>query len=72
MIRRHAPSRVEREFVRPSLPESPRGRKRSNDRTARNGIAWRFRAGVVWRDVPERYGSRAKLPLDAGRLETGT
>lgn len=26
-----------------------------------NGIVWKFRAGVAWRDVPERYGSWASL-----------
>lgn len=26
-----------------------------------NGIVWKFRTGVAWRDVPERYGSWATL-----------
>ncbi|MFD0036938.1 transposase [Streptomyces anulatus] len=26
-----------------------------------NGIMWKFRAEVAWRDVPERYGSCASL-----------
>lgn len=26
-----------------------------------NGIVWKFRTGVAWRDVPEQYGSWATL-----------
>lgn len=26
-----------------------------------NGIVWKFRSGVAWRDVPERYGPWATL-----------
>ncbi|MFK4211805.1 MULTISPECIES: transposase [unclassified Streptomyces] len=33
-----------------------RERKRLDDRTVLNGIAWKFRTGVAWRDAPERYG----------------
>lgn len=61
VIRRHELSDVEWEFVRPLLPESLRGRKRLDDRTILNGIVWKFRAGVAWRDVPERYGPWATL-----------
>ncbi|WP_406458428.1 IS5 family transposase [Streptomyces sp. NBC_00876] len=56
MKRRHELSDVEWEFVRPLLPASLRGRKRLDDRTVLNGIVWKFRTGVGWRDVPERYG----------------
>jgi transposase len=61
VIRRHELSDVEWEFVRPLLPESLRGRKRLDDRTVLNGIVWKFRTGVAWRDVPERYGPWATL-----------
>ncbi|MFF1916931.1 transposase [Streptomyces sp. NPDC058239] len=54
-------SDVEREFVRPLLPNSLRGRKRLDDRTVLNGIVWKFRTGTAWRDVPERYGAWATL-----------
>ncbi len=37
------------------------GRPQLDDRTMLNGIVWKFRAGVAWRDVPERYGSWASL-----------
>lgn len=61
MIRRHELSDAEWEFVRPLLPESPRGRKRLDDRRVLNGIVWKFRPGTAWRDVPERYGPWATL-----------
>ncbi|MFE0119375.1 transposase [[Kitasatospora] papulosa] len=54
MIRRHELSDAEWEFVRPLLPRSEGGRKRLDDRTALNGIVWKFRTGTAWRDVPGR------------------
>ncbi|WP_406116402.1 IS5 family transposase [Streptomyces sp. NBC_01014] len=60
-MRRHELSDDEWEFVRPLLPKSVRGRKRSDDRTVLNGIVWKFRTGTAWRDVPERYGPWATL-----------
>ncbi|QMU78444.1 transposase [Streptacidiphilus sp. PB12-B1b] len=41
----------------PLLPRPTRGRPRLDDRTVLNGIVWKFRTGVPWRDVPARYGS---------------
>ncbi|MEU1408489.1 transposase [Streptomyces sp. NPDC005728] len=32
-----------------------------DDRRVLNGIAWKFRTGTAWREVPERYGSWATL-----------
>ncbi|MBQ1115570.1 IS5 family transposase [Streptomyces sp. C3-3] len=61
MIRRHELSDAEWEFVRPLLPEALRGRKRLDDRRVLNGIVWKLRTGMAWRDVPERYGPRAAL-----------
>ncbi|MFF1498933.1 transposase [Streptomyces sp. NPDC058316] len=59
MIRRHELSDAEREFVRPLLPRSLRGRKRLDYRTVLNATVWKFRTGTAWRDVPERYGAWA-------------
>jgi transposase len=56
-IRRHELTEADREFARPLLLVPLLGRKRLDDRTVLNGIVWRFRTGVAWRDVPERYGS---------------
>ncbi len=61
VIRRHELSAAEREFVRPLLPVSSRGRKRLDERRGLNGIMWKFRTGTAWRDVPERYGPWATL-----------
>ncbi|WP_405455427.1 IS5 family transposase [Streptomyces sp. NBC_00101] len=60
-MRRRELSHAEWEFIRPLLPRSERGRKRLDDRTVLNGIVWKFRTGTAWRDVPERYGSWARL-----------
>ena len=43
------------------LPQKSRGVPRVDDRRVINGILWRFRTGVPWRDVPERYGPRTTL-----------
>jgi transposase len=43
------------------LPRTGRGSGRLDDRTVLNGIVWKFRTGVAWRDVPDRYGSWATL-----------
>lgn len=61
MIRRHELSDVEWDLLRPLLPTSSTGRPRLDDRTILNGIVWKFRTGVAWRDVPEQYGSWATL-----------
>lgn len=61
MIRRHELSDAEWEFVRPLLPALLRGRKRLDDRRVLNGIVWKLRTGIAWRDVPERYGPWATL-----------
>ncbi|MFH8220669.1 transposase [Streptomyces sp. NPDC018057] len=49
---RHQLPRAEREFVRPLLPESLRGRKRWDDRAVLNGIARKSRTGTAWRECP--------------------
>ncbi|OKK16293.1 transposase [Streptomyces sp. CB00455] len=61
MIRRHELSDAEWELMQPLLPQPALGRPRLDDRTVLNGIVWKFRTGVAWRDVPERYGSWASL-----------
>ncbi|MFJ3176745.1 IS5 family transposase, partial [Streptomyces roseus] len=61
MIRRYELSDAEWELVQPRLPRPVFGRPWLDDRTVLNGIVWKFRTGVAWRDVPERYGSWASL-----------
>lgn len=61
MIRRHELSDAEWDLVRPLLPRPALGRSRLDDRMVLNGIVWKFRTGVPWRDVPERYGPWTSL-----------
>ncbi|MFE4414453.1 IS5 family transposase [Streptomyces sp. NPDC056821] len=61
MIRRQELSDAEWDLLRPLLPTAATGRPRLDDRMVLNGIVWKFRTGVAWRDVPERYGSWATL-----------
>ncbi|MGW6286405.1 transposase [Streptomyces sp. NPDC055107] len=58
---RHELTAAERGFVRPLLPGTSKGSPRLNDRTILNGIVGKFRAGMAWRDVPERSGSWSSL-----------
>jgi len=46
------------ELVEPVMPSRKglRGRPCADGRKILEGIAWRFRTGSPWRDVPERFG----------------
>jgi transposase len=61
VLRRHELSDAEWELIEPLLPRPGRGRRRLDDRRVLNGIVWKLRTGVAWRDVPERYGPWATL-----------
>jgi transposase len=56
---RHDLSDVQWAVLEPLLPKGKRpGRPpRWSRRQLIDGIRWRIRVGVPWRDVPERYGS---------------
>ena len=58
MVRADAISDELWEFVAPLMPsrEGLRGRPLADHRLILEGIAWRFRTGSPWRDVPECYG----------------
>ncbi|WP_420082299.1 IS5 family transposase (plasmid) [Streptomyces sp. JL4002] len=60
-MRRHELSDAEWDLIRPLLPRPALGRPRLDDRMVLNGIVWKFRTGVPWRDVPERYGPWTSL-----------
>ncbi|MGW2370606.1 IS5 family transposase [Streptomyces sp. NPDC001667] len=60
-MRRHELSDAEWALIRPLLPRPVLGRPRLDDRMVLNGIVWKFRTGVPWRDVPERYGPWTSL-----------
>jgi transposase len=46
------------ELIEPLLPSDAgrRGRRWRDHRQALEGIAWRFRTGCPWRDVPAEFG----------------
>lgn len=43
-------------FIQPILPCDTHGVKRVDDRRVINGIFYKLRTGVPWRDLPEHYG----------------
>ena len=59
MVRRHELTDDQWTKLAPLLPpEKPAtGRPNLDHRTVLNGILWRLRTGVPWRDLPERYGN---------------
>src|SRR4051794_6519139 len=46
------------EFIEPLMPSSDgkRGNRFRDHRTILEGIVYRFRTGIAWRDLPERFG----------------
>jgi putative transposase len=50
-------------LIEPVLPGNGvrRGRPWNDHRLTLEGIAWRFRVGAPWRDVPEEFGSCKSL-----------
>ncbi len=50
-------SELEWSFIQPILPNKVRGVARVDDRRVLNGIFFKLRTGVPWRDLPERCGS---------------
>lgn len=58
MSRRHELTDEQWERIKPLLPpEKPAtGRPNLDHRQIINGMIWRTRTGVPWRDLPERYG----------------
>ncbi|WRZ61722.1 IS5 family transposase [Streptomyces sp. NBC_01294] len=57
-MRRHELTNAQWERIAPLLPETggPGGRW-ADHRTVVNGVLYRTRTGIPWRDLPERYGS---------------
>lgn len=49
-------SELEWGFIKLVLPQKFRGVPRVNDRRVINGIFYKLRTGIAWRDLPERYG----------------
>ncbi len=56
VIRRHELTDSEWELLAPLIPSASRGRPRAEDRRVINGMVYKIRTGVSWRDLPERFG----------------
>lgn len=56
MIRRHELTDREWELLAPLIPRAATGRPRVEDRQVVNGMVYKIRTGISWRDLPERYG----------------
>ncbi|MFJ8667358.1 IS5 family transposase [Streptomyces sp. NPDC093600] len=55
-MRRHELTDRERELLAPLIPRAATGRPRVSDRQVINGMVYKIRTGISWRDLPERYG----------------
>ncbi|WP_154663697.1 transposase, partial [Saccharomonospora iraqiensis] len=56
-MRRHELTDEQWAVVEPLLPVSGvRGRPRVDDRQVINGMLYKCRTGIAWRDLPQRYG----------------
>ncbi|MFI8221382.1 IS5 family transposase [Streptomyces sp. NPDC085932] len=44
------------ELLAPLIPRAATGRPRVSDRQVINGMVYKIRTGISWRDLPERYG----------------
>lgn len=55
MIRRHELTDEEWELLAPLIPRAATGRPRVDDRQVINGMVYKIRTGISWRDLPERY-----------------
>ncbi|MBM4830891.1 transposase [Actinospica acidiphila] len=56
VIRRHELTDQKWELPAPLIPRAATGRPRVPDRQVINGMAYKIRTGISWRDLPERYG----------------
>ncbi|WP_184829849.1 IS5 family transposase [Streptomyces griseomycini] len=56
MVRRHELTDQEWELLAPLIPQAATGRPRVEDRQVINGMVYKIRTGISWRDLPERYG----------------
>jgi hypothetical protein len=57
VVRRHELTDEQWQIIEPLLPVSgAKGRPRVDDRRVINGMLFKAKTGVAWRDLPERYG----------------
>ncbi|MYU24044.1 transposase [Streptomyces sp. SID8352] len=70
VIRRHELTDQEWTLLAPLIPRAATGPPCVSDRQVVNGMVYKIRTGISWRDLPERYGpwktaSRAISPRRA-------
>ncbi|MEV0185884.1 transposase [Streptomyces sp. NPDC050625] len=75
MIRRHELTDGEWELLARLIPRAVTGRPRLEDRKIINGLVYKIRTGISWRELPARYGpwktalrSHGTLAAARGRL----
>ncbi|MFF7892555.1 transposase [Streptomyces sp. NPDC007907] len=56
VVHRHELTDQEWELLAPLIPRVSTGRPRVEDRRVINGMVYKIRTGISWRDLPERYG----------------
>jgi transposase len=57
VVRRHELTDEQWQVIQPLLPASgTKGRPRVDDRRVINGMLYKCKTGIAWRDLPERYG----------------
>ena len=59
---RYELSDVEWNVLLPLLPNKMRGKPTVDDRRVLNSIFWMLRVGVLWADLPGRYGPPRSFP----------
>ncbi|MGM0361875.1 IS5 family transposase [Streptomyces griseoaurantiacus] len=55
-VHRYELTDQEWELLAPLIPRASTGRPRVEDRRVINGMVYKIRTGISWRDLPERYG----------------
>ncbi|WUA29743.1 IS5 family transposase [Streptomyces canus] len=55
-MRRHELTDQKWELLAPLIPRAATGRPRVSDRQVIDGMVYKIRTGISWRDLPERYG----------------
>jgi transposase len=56
VARRHELTDAQWDLIKDLFPEQARGGRWGDHRSLFNGVLWRLRTGVSWRDLPERFG----------------
>ncbi|WP_405763882.1 transposase [Actinacidiphila glaucinigra] len=57
-MHRHELTDQEWELLTPLIRRAGTGRRPVDDRRILNGMVFKVRTGITWRDLPERYGPR--------------